>query len=221
MPRKTITKQQLAYEKIKEAIITEKYKTNQLLSSRELSEKLGISRTPVTEALRRLAYEGFVDAVPDKGMFVSEIHIEDYLEIYEIRLGLEGIAARLCAKRKTDELIKKMDSALSTYEKEYRKGNYLKAIHKDNEFHSLIISGSNNSRIKKYMKIIMEQCGRAVTLSASDPERMENELIPAHRKIYEAIAAGNSEGAEAAIRQHILDVMDFFTRYQIKHRYSL
>ena len=61
----------MAYEKIKEAIITEKYKTDQFLSSRELCADLGISRTPVMEALRRLAYEGFVEAVPDKGMFVS------------------------------------------------------------------------------------------------------------------------------------------------------
>ena len=88
---KEISKQQMAYEKIKEAIITEKYKTDQFLSSRELCADLGISRTPVMEALRRLAYEGFVEAVLIR-VCLFHGRFEDFIELYEIRLGMESIA---------------------------------------------------------------------------------------------------------------------------------
>jgi DNA-binding GntR family transcriptional regulator len=217
LENKTISKQQLAYESIKEAIITEKYKTNQLLSTRELSAELGISRTPVAEALRRLAYEGFVEAFPDKGMYVAQVHIEDFIELYEIKMGMEGLAARLCAIRKTDTLIRQMEDMLLAYEKEVQKGNYLKAVQKDNEFHLLLISGAKNTRLENYLRIILEQCGRAVTLSASEPARMENVIMPAHRKILNAIADGDAELAEKAAREHVVNVQEFFTQYQIKH----
>ncbi len=221
LENKTISKQQLAYEKIKEAIITEQYKADQLLSTRELCRDLGISRTPVAEALRRLAYEGFVEAIPEKGMFVSRVHIEDFLELYEIKMGLEGLAARLCAARKTDDLVRQMEKTLQQYEMEVKRGNYLKAVQKDNEFHMQFISGAKNSRLENYLRIVLEQCGRAVTLSASDPVRMENVIIPAHQKIFEGIAAGDPDRAEKAAREHVLNVQEFFTQYQIKHYFVM
>jgi DNA-binding GntR family transcriptional regulator len=216
-----MTKQQLAYEKIKEAIITEKYKADQLLSTRELSADLNISRTPVAAALRRLAYEGFVEDIQEKGMFVSRVHIEDFIELYEIKMGMEGVAARLCAVRKTDRLIRQLEDTLLQYEKEVKKGNYLKAVQKDNEFHSLLIEGAKNKRLENYMRVVLEQCGRAVTLSASDPVRMETVILPAHKKILDAIVAGEPDRAEKAAREHVVDVQDFFTKYQIEHHYSL
>jgi DNA-binding GntR family transcriptional regulator len=221
LENKSVSKQQLAYDKIKEAIITEKYKTDQLLSTRELSAELGISRTPVAAALRRLAYEGFVDEIQDKGMFVSRVHIEDFIELYEIKMGMEGVAARLCAVRKTERMIKQMEDTLLHYEKEVKKGNYLKAVQRDNEFHAAFIAGSKNTRLENYLRIVLEQCGRAVTLSASDPIRMEKVILPAHRKIFDAIVAGNPELAEKAAREHVVDVQDFFTQYQIRHHYAL
>ena len=169
------------------------------------------------EALRRPAYEGFVEAVPDKGMFVSRVRFEDFIELYEIRLGMESIAARLCAARKTDDDIKQMEDILLYYEEELKKGNYLKAVQKDNEFHMVVIAGAKNSRMENMLRIVLEQCGRAVTLSASDPSRMETVIIPAHRKIFNAIVAGEPDRAEKAAREHILDVQEFFTKYQLKH----
>ena len=221
MDNKTVSKQQLAYDQIKEAIITEKYKTDQLLSTRELSADFGISRTPVAAALRRLAYEGFVDEIQDKGMFVSRVHIEDFIELYEIKMGMEGVAARLCAVRKTEKLLAQMEEILLQYEAEVTKGNYLKAVQKDNEFHIAFIAGAKNTRLENYSRIVLEQCGRAVTLSASDPVRMAKVLLPAHRKIFNAIAAGDPELAEKAAREHVVDVQDFFTQYQIRHHYVL
>jgi len=216
-----VSKQMLAYEKIKEAIITEKYKADQLLSTRELSAELGISRTPVAAALRRLAYEGFVEDIKDKGMFVSRVHIEDFIELYEIKMGMEGVAARLCAVRKTDQVLRQMEEALLRYEKEVKAGNFLKAVQTDNAFHTAFIAGAKNTRLENYLRIVLEQCSRAVTLSASEPERMDKVILPAHRKIFDAISAGDPERAEAAAREHVTDVQEFFTQYQLKHHYAL
>ena len=221
MENKWVSKQQMAYEKIKEAIITEKYEPDQFLSGREICATLGISRTPVMEALRRLAYEGFVESVPDRGIFVARVRFEDFIELYEIRLGMESIAARLCAVRKTASDLERMEEALLFYENETKKGNYLKAIQKDDEFHMLVISGAKNSRMENMLRIVLEQCSRAVTLSASAPNRMEQVIIPAHRKIFDAIADGAPDRAEIAVREHILNVQEFFTQYQIKHHYIM
>jgi DNA-binding GntR family transcriptional regulator len=221
LENRIVSKQVLAYEKIKEAIITEKYKPDELLSTRELSADLGISRTPVAAALRRLAYEGFVDDIQDKGMFISRVHIEDFIELYEIKMGMEGVAARLCAVRKTDRLLRQMEDALLQYEREVTHGNYLKAVQKDNDFHSAFIAGSKNTRLENFLRIVLEQCARAVTLSASDPGRMEKVILPAHRRIFDAIAGGDPDLAETAAREHVVDVQDFFTQYQLKHHYTL
>ncbi|NLB29213.1 MAG: GntR family transcriptional regulator [Clostridiales bacterium] len=221
MDNKNVSKQQLAYDNIKKAIITEEYAPNRMLSTRELSAKFGISRTPVMAALRRLAYEGFVDEIPDKGMFVSQVHIEDFIELYEIKMGMEGIAARLCAVRKTDALLNQLEDILLGYEQCIRDEDYLNAVRKDTEFHSVFIAGAKNQRLENYMRIILEQCGHAVTLSASAPGRMETVILPAHRRIFEAISRGEPELAEKAARDHVADVQDFLTQYQIRHHYTL
>ena len=221
MDSKTVSKQQLAYDIIKEAIITEKYKPDQMLSTRELSAALGISRTPVAAALRRLAYEGFVDEIPDKGTFVARVHIEDFIELYEIKMGMEGVAARLCAIRKTDALLQQMEDILLQHEKCVKEGDYLNAVQKDTEFHAAFIAGAKNQRLENYLRIILEQCGHAVTLSASAPGRMEAVILPAHRRIFDAIVRGEPDLAEAAARDHVTDVQDFLTQYQIRHHYTL
>jgi DNA-binding GntR family transcriptional regulator len=164
-----------------------------------------------------LAYEGFVDAVPDKGVFVSRVHIEDFIELYEIKMGMEGLAARLCAKRKTDNLVKQMENILLQYERDLKKGHYLKAVQQDNEFHMSFISGAKNTRLESYMRTLLEKCSRAITLSASDQVRMETVIIPAHRKIFTAIAEGDPERAEKAAREHVENVQEFFIQYQMKH----
>jgi DNA-binding GntR family transcriptional regulator len=219
--KKGFSKQQLAYESIKEAIIRDELGPEQLLSCRELSIQIGISRTPVMEALRRLAYEGFANYVPDKGMFVSKVRFEDVLELFEIREGLEGIAAKLCAARRTHALILQMDACLKAYEKEFREGNYSQMANKDTEFHLLILSGARNLRMENYLKLIIDQSRRGVFLSATDPERIENCIMVIHRRILAAITAGDGVEAEKAIREHLAEVQGFFKRYQYEHHYSI
>jgi DNA-binding FadR family transcriptional regulator len=114
-----------------------------------------------------------------------------------------------------------MEDTLLQYEKEVKKGNYLKAVQKDNEFHILLIEGAKNKRLENYMRVVLEQCGRAVTLSASDQVRKETVIQPAHRKLLDAIIGGEPDLAEKAAREHVVDVQDFFTKYQIEHHYSL
>lgn len=218
---KQISKMQLAYEKIKESIVTDKYKPEQFLSARELCKELGISRTPVMDALRRLAYEGFVDHIPDKGMFVSRVRFGDMIELFEIREGIETIAARLCSLRKTDELIEKMENCLCQYEKFYRMGEYSRVVDFDNEFHMHFVLGARNERMLNYWHILFEQTKRGVFLSATDPERIEKSIMVMHRKILNAIKQGNGNLAEECVKEHYEEVLEFFKQYQIKNHYNI
>lgn len=129
---------------LKRPILTEQYKEDQLLSTRELSDEFGISRTPVMQALRRLAYEGFIDDIPGKGMFVSRVRIEDFMELSEIKMGLESMAARLCAIRRTERELKEMEEVLLQHEREYKKGNLPNCPNRSN------ISSIDHRRCKKH-----------------------------------------------------------------------
>ena len=142
---------------------------------------------------------------------LQKSEFEDLLELYEIKEAIEAMAARLCALRKTDQIIKKMEDCLAKYEDQLSKGKYLKAVDTDNQFHMLFISGARNSRMENYMRVVLEQSKRGVYLSASDPYRMKNIIVPTHRRILDAIKEGNGELMQ--------DVQKFFVDYQTTHHY--
>jgi DNA-binding GntR family transcriptional regulator len=214
-----ISKQQLAYDAIREAIIREEYEPNQLLSGRELSSSLGISRTPVMEALRQLAYEGFVRLVPAKGVLVSSVRRDDMIELFQIREGIEGVAAKMCALRQPDQIIRRMDLCLTQAERAYRMGKYSAAVERDHEFHALLISGSGNARMLRLALPVLEQTKRATYFSATDPKMVERSLRQ-HRDTLNAIIAGDAEQAEKCAQKHMVDVQEYAKEYPLKHDYK-
>jgi DNA-binding GntR family transcriptional regulator len=98
-------KQHLAYDYLKESIISGKFPPNKPLIERELCDTLGVSRTPVREALRRLSSDGFVDFVPGRGTVVTRLTMDDMVHVYELKEALDKMAVKLCIQRKTDELM--------------------------------------------------------------------------------------------------------------------
>ena len=214
-----ISKQQLAYAAIKEAIVREEYEPNEVLSGRVLCSSLGISRTPVMEALRRLAYEGFVRFVPAKGIFVSPARLDDLIELYQIREGIEGVAARLCALRQPDQIIREMNLCLTRGERAFRRGEYSEASNYDNKFHALLIAGSGNTKLQQFANPILEQTKRGTYLSATDSKRVERSSRQ-HKDTLEAIIAGDAEQAEKNAKAHMADVQEFVKEYRLNHDYK-
>jgi DNA-binding GntR family transcriptional regulator len=116
--KKTNTKQETAYQAIKNGIMTNDYPPNKMLSEDELSELLGFSKTPIREALRRLSVEGFVELISEKGAFVSNIGMEEYIEYMEVREALEGMAIRVSAITKDSQTLSLLNEQLDRIDSE-------------------------------------------------------------------------------------------------------
>src|SRR5690606_12292208 len=103
---------ELVFEVLREAIITGKLRPGERLMEVQLAEELGVSRTPVREAIRKLELEGLVLMIPRRGAYVAEISMKDIADVFEIRAALEGLAAQLAAERCTPEEIENLERSL-------------------------------------------------------------------------------------------------------------
>jgi DNA-binding GntR family transcriptional regulator len=206
--KKNNSKQEFAYNKIKNLIIKNEIKPDTLLVERQLCETLGVSRTPVREALRRLASEGMIELIPEKGAFVSRIRFEDLMEIFEIREALEGMAVRLCTLRKREDTVKQMEESIALQEKTLELGDRGSSVERDLDFHSIYIRGSRNSRLEGFLKTITDQINRFAITTVDDIERQRLSLEQ-HKRILEAVKNNDAESAEKLVREHIVNVKEY------------
>lgn len=197
-----------AYDSIRDMIIHHKVLPRQLLSENELSTRLGISRTPVRSALMKLACEGLVVHVPDKGMFVSELRLTDLLEISEIRLSLECLAAKLCASRISSAELGALSRCLNEHRAMGDTGKSEAVIDKDNAFHMLIASGAKNPRLGTMIRSLLDSSARIAFIASKDVHRLPLTLEQ-HTAILDAIAQGDGDAAAEAMRRHILDWVEY------------
>ena len=169
----------------------------------QLADELGISRTPVREAIRKLEQEGYVIMMPRRGTYVSSVSVKDVKEIFEIRSALETLAAELATLRiEPDELIK-LRALLTEIEGHIEREDSMdKIVATDVEFHGLLYQVSRNERLVAIISNLMEQLARFRTLSMSYPGRLK-ETLAEHRAMVEAIAAGDVEAARDAAERHM------------------
>ena len=172
----------------------------------KIAEQLGISRTPVREALRELAAEGFVKMTPNQGMAVSIISIENIREVLQIRAILEGLAARLTAKVINKEEIKELEKYLKKMECYTNKDDILAFSKMDAEFHELILNICGNNRLIQIRKNLSDQTHRYRIRSLSIPGRLKYSLEE-HREIVEALKRKDSEQADRSSQKHIENVI--------------
>ena len=200
MLHKMVSLADQVYERLEEDILSGRYARGTVLTELRLCEDLGVSRTPVREALRRLEQENIVES-GGKGMRVLSITPEDAEAIYCIRERVEGMAAAGCAAKITDEQLQELKEVMSLQEFYAEKHNSEKVKELDGEFHRLIYrySGSPvlyntlyplHKKIQKYRKSVIEYPHRA------------SESIAEHRKILAAVAAHDAAAADAAITEH-------------------
>lgn len=203
-----VNKQQFAYDAIKQAIVENIYKPDTLLVERTLCAALGISRTPVREALKRLCFEGYVVSIPEKGMFVSKIRLEDMIEIYEIREALEKMAIRLLVERKNNDVVKQLEECFDSHERAFKAGTFDIAMHKDVEFHHIYVKGCRNKRLADYLMTIYDQNDR-LAFSISEYPEVVSFFMEQHRKILSAVKASDPTLAALSVEEHIVSVKNF------------
>jgi DNA-binding GntR family transcriptional regulator len=201
-------KVQIVYNAIKELIIKDELKPGTLLVERRLAEYLDLSRTPVREALRKLEASGFVEFIPNSGVFVSHIKIEDIIEIYELREGLDAIAVRLCTQRINDDIIQELESNVLNSEQEFIGNDYLKYLEYDMAFHEVYIREAKNQRLKDILYMLLDQIKRIANLTIGDAERVTTS-IQQHKGIIEAMKQQDTARAEQLARDHMTSVKEY------------
>lgn len=193
---------EMVYESLRDAIVNQVLKPGERLMETELADEMGVSRTPVREAIRKLEQEGYVVLIPRKGAYVSGLSIKDINEVFEIRGALEALAAGLAASRATKEEIEEMELSLAQEASHWETSDLLKTIDVDTRFHELIFKASRNSRVLSMIKELRDQVQRFRTTTLAVPGRMKFALDE-HRRIVEAIASRNVQLAQKAAREHI------------------
>lgn len=212
-------KQEYAYQFIKNAIMDNRYKIGQKLNEVTLCEEMGgISRTPVRDALQRLYYEGFIENVPGRGMFVANIRVEELVEITEVRTPIEKTATELFIDRSTDDEKLELCKALAAHKKAFAEQDSTQIYKNDDLFHHIIYVGSHNSRLSNLLDNITELTSREAHLSYADMERVKKS-IEEHEKILNAILCGDKETAVEATREHRMSWLNFMISTQLNLNY--
>ncbi len=209
------SKKQQAYEKIKKMIIDNEVEKDAPLVERVLCEKLGISRTPVREALRELANDGLVNIIDGKGVYVKRIDFKDMIEIFEVREALERKAIQLFIERLDPESLEQFRKYMAEQEEAYRLDRHKEFMETDMKIHFLIADGAKNRHLKDYIVSIYDQI-RQIAISSKDDKRTRDMAMQAHQKILKAVEERDIPSAEQAIIEHIEETMQIH-----KDRYYL
>jgi len=192
----------VVFDYMKDAIITGKLKPGERLMEVQLAEKLGVSRTPVREAIRKLELEGLVVMVPRKGAYVADLDAKDLLNVLEVRSSLEGLAASLAAERITEEEIDKLKRIVEEFQKKIEEGDNEGLIKLDKEFHDLIFAASRNDKLIQVMNNLQEHVHR-FRVRYINEEKKAKKIYQEHKKITEAIEARDTDAARRWAEKHI------------------
>ena len=190
------------FDKLENDIIQGVYKRGELLTELKLVEQLGVSRTPIREALRRLEQERLIEDT-GKGSRVLGITEEDLQDIMNIRERIEGLAAYYAAKNITPEGLQELTHIVDLQEFYFSKrdGEHLRQV--DDQFHDLICALSKRSVIADTLIPLMRKTRRYRRVAIDNWERT-TDTMNQHKKLYEAIAAGDADLAQELATAHIV-----------------
>lgn len=189
-------------ETLREAIVDGVLKPGERLMEIQLAEELGVSRTPVREAIRKLELEGFVIMIPRRGTYVADLSIKDINEVFEVRTALEVLAAGLAAERITEEELEQMERLLVSIGEYIEKGDLEKIVEVDSTFHDILYQATRNDRLVQIINNLREQLTRFRSISMAYPGRLKNTLEE-HSRLVEALAARDHELAERLATEHM------------------
>jgi DNA-binding GntR family transcriptional regulator len=199
---KLLSLENKVFIKLEDEILSGKLTRGTALTEISLSERLGVSRTPVRSALHRLAEEGLVEAVANKGCVVIGITNADLVDIYKILVRLEGLASAIAATRITEEGLNTLRESVELAEFYISKNDTEKLKELDSEFHETIYRSTGNRLLCKTLSELHRKIKSYRKLSLTVPGRLERSVLE-HREIYQAIAIRDAEKADMLTSLHI------------------
>jgi len=195
-----------AYRAIKSAILSLKLRPGDPLVESDLAQQLGISKTPVRDALLELEQEGFVTKVLFKGTYVTEVTLKDVREIFQLRAVLEGLAARLATPLFSSQELDLIAENLAVAEAALAEGNLDLCSVRGKGLHDVIINKADNQRMTLIIRNLDDHVQRFRLLSDQISGRL-NKSVKEHRRVLEALRQRDPVAAEQAMRDHLFSVL--------------
>ncbi len=191
------------YDRLLAGIALGDYAPGSALNERELAAELGVSRTPVREALLRLRLEGLVRVVPRGGIFVAETSIRQIREITEVRLVLEECSGRLAVARCSPQWLAELQAWLDACGEEWSDLSGRERMRRDLVFHEFLDRAAGNQTLAQQLTVLRNQAVLFWGQSAADQYELEP-IIDEYREVVDAIAARDAERCVRGMQQHVL-----------------
>ena len=204
---KNISLAEQVFDRLETDILSGKYRQGEILTELKLVGDLGVSRTPIREALRRLEQEHIVEMTP-RGIVVIGVSRKDLEDILSIRIRIEGLAAAEAAKNITDEQLEALREAVELQEFYVPKHDADRINGMDSKFHQLIYRFSGSTQLYDTLMPLHKKLHKYRKASVENEVRSEHSSQE-HRAIFEAIAAHDAELAEQRMMAHITNARDF------------
>ena len=192
----------VVFNTLRQAILRGEMEPGERLMEIQLAQKLGVSRTPIREAIRKLELEGLVIMIPRKGAEVAHITEKDMKDVLEVRSTLEELVVELAIKNVTDEKIEELKCANKVFESAIVSKDAVNIVEADVKFHDILYSMTNNARLIQIINNLREQMYRYRLEYVKDTD-YHIVLLNEHKELVNAIRAGKKEEARKIMKKHI------------------
>lgn len=204
------------FEALKEMISDFRFRPGAWINVEELAKELGVSRTPVWEAVRRLEQQGLLINVPNRGVFMRELTPEMALELYSVREVLEGMAGRLAARRMDGQVLKQMEKCLGKQRRAIENNDMVGYSRLDYEFHAAIYENCGNA----YLQEVLEGCKNKMRPLSTHIEPIIDRLYQDHVEVLEALKAKDPAQTEKKLRKHIQEMIRLIEKSAKTNRWT-
>lgn len=192
----------VVFNTLRQAILKGELEPGERLMEIQLADRLGVSRTPVREAIRKLELEGLVLMIPRKGAEVAKISEKNLRDVLEVRRSLEELAIELACQRMTEEDFEALEKAQEAFQLAVEAGDSMNIAETDEHYHDIIYNGTGNIRLVQILNNLREQMYRYRLEYIKDAEKRQI-LLAEHNRILKAVKARQVADAKVAIREHI------------------
>jgi DNA-binding GntR family transcriptional regulator len=199
-----MSKRVYAYNTVRNAITYGKLKPGERLVEKRLCEMFNIGRTPLREALRQLEIEGYLEFIPNKGVTITRISIENVKDIYDILGVLEGYATETAARYLSTKDIRKIESIQKDQRRAWAAKDFKKWLDKNAVFHEYVVKAARNNFLSGIIDNLRHRVYRYRLISITIPGAVE-EYMQAHEEIIKAISKKESKRAGRAMQSHVLN----------------
>lgn len=201
----------VVFNTLRQAILRGELKPGERLMEIALANRLGVSRTPVREAIRMLELEGLVIMIPRKGAQVAQITEQDLNDVLEVRLGMEELAVRFACQRITEAELKELEAAVQQFEKAMSEDDLTALAEADVKFHEIIYDATHNRRLVQIINNIREQMYRYRIEYLKDVESRKT-LVKEHYAVWASLKNRDVESAQRHIGVHIRNQQEAILR---------